>query len=268
MLDDDFTLIDDDSLEISVESDLFGDLPELSEAEAEAKRILHQDKEFLEHIANLKAENIKIERELQTLEDELTVNNTQFVKSTKYSGEEMFPRQRILDIFKSLHVMCKFRPCVLKPGFGNYQFDFGVYRKQDDLAFLIEYEGPRHYDVELSSPMDIVYGYMANVKKTQAIAQAGLPVLHINKFHLPVLPDIFRVWVWQFIDNLKIRNKYISMIMMYDKYGWTFSHYISDNNNDNVRKFFDIRHSFIDTYGEINYFNWNKFFKYFNSHKS
>ena len=76
----------------------------------------------------------------------------------KFSGEVLFPRIAILKLCKELHVRCMAHPVIAEPGYGRIQFDFGVYKSRKELAFLIEYDGPAHYDVDITDRFMISYG--------------------------------------------------------------------------------------------------------------
>lgn len=179
----------------------------------------------------------------------------------KFSGEVLFPRIAILKLCKELHVRCMAHPVIAEPGYGRIQFDFGVYKSRKELAFLIEYDGPAHYDVDITDRFMISYGLLASTKKAKVLSLVNIPILYVNPLSMRIFPDILRAWIWQFIDDYKIKNKYISMVLMYDKYGWTFEHDFRGYENERVKLFLGLRNEFIEKNGKIDSQNWYDFYK-------
>lgn len=213
----------------------------------------------------------ELEEHLDTIRQDIISFNEKRVNNENYCGDELFPKKKIIDILKSFHVRYQISCCLPISGTGNYKYDFIVFRNDKSVAFLIEYDGPSHYDVNaVRVPCNGQLGYLdlycnvsTGVKKAGVAANHNIPVLYLTMLHRDIMRDILMAWVFYYVDNLIVFNKLIAAILMHDKYGWDFDFNADkcSGYSDKVDEFLRIRNDFIKSFGPINYWNWDKFFK-------
>lgn len=117
-------------------------------------------------------------------------------------------------------------------GLRNKKYDFAV-MNGDDIVFLIEFDGPCHYDPKFYTESGnreeraichVTRRMISDAEKDKLAFSKGIPILRIYYPQLKTLRELILSYVWVFIDGNRESAKEISMVNMFDKYGWTFDY--------------------------------------------
>ena len=163
------------------------------------------------------------------------------------------PELRIASILDELSIPYETDYRFDESGLRSSHFDVAVFSSTDGkLAFLIEYDGPTHYDEKMflflgnrpeRNKAHIVKANLADAEKAKIAWKKGIPMLRINKLYDDCLRDLIIAWVWKFIDCSKEKTNEISMIQMLDKYGWDFEYVPQSEPPKKVKAFLESRNS-------------------------
>ena len=131
-------------------------------------------------------------------------------------------------------------------GYRSYPFDIAVFDNDGNLAFLIECDGESHYSPEYFKAMGnreernlmhVIKNQFAVVRKAQIVVEKNVPLLRIDALYENCIRYILMVWVWSLVDKCEEKNREISSVMMFDKYGWDFDYVPQFSPSEKVENF-------------------------------
>lgn len=162
------------------------------------------------------------------------------MKTTNKYGKEVYlpdikdtkPELMIEGILKELDVNYRKQFFFDIKGIRNKKFDFAVFN-DDGLAYLIEFDGPPHYSADFyiqsgnreeRARCHVARTMILAAEKDRIANERNAPLLRINYLQIEELRSLIKAYTWVFIDNAQESAKEISMVQMFDKYGWDFNY--------------------------------------------
>lgn len=142
------------------------------------------------------------------------------------------PEKEIASFLDEIGVAYKTQFFFDEKGLRSKKYDIAV-MNADEVAFLIEFDGPCHYDPnfyiesgnrEERAICHVVRRMIADAEKDKIALSKGVTVLRTSYLQLEVLKELILSYIWVFVDGDKESAKEISMVNMFDKYGWTFDY--------------------------------------------
>lgn len=119
-------------------------------------------------------------------------------------------------------------------GLRKHKYDFAVMKNDKTVGFLIECDGPSHYDEqyyrmcgtpENRTAIHVIRQQLSDAEKTKIAMKYNVPILRVTSLFEKCMRDVILTWIWTFIDETTISNKELSAIGMFEKYGWDFPYY-------------------------------------------
>ena len=151
------------------------------------------------------------------------------------------------------------------------KYDFAILKENGNVGFLLEYDGDSHYNPDFYKSMGnrevrnkahIVINQFASANKARIAVENQIPLLRIDKLYIDygTIRDTLVDWIWKFVDGFDVINQEISLVMMFDKYGWSFNYVQQSDASKPTLDFLKKRQDFININGNLNKENWEKFY--------
>jgi hypothetical protein len=118
-------------------------------------------------------------------------------------------------------------------GLRRSKYDAAVFRKDGQVAFLVEYDGAVHYDPAWFEKagvrpercrMHVAKQMLSDARKAEIAAKKRVPLLRINPLQDAEMRSLLISWVWSFVDGTSTKNTEINAVSMFDRYGWDFDY--------------------------------------------
>lgn len=160
------------------------------------------------------------------------------------------PEMVIASVLDEIGVEYKTQFYFDEKGLKNKKYDAAVFDNDGNLAFLIEFDGPCHYDPEFykdygnrpeRNKCHVIRAIIGDAEKTKIASDKGVPLLRITYLQMDILRDYILAYVWTFVDKNEETAKEIALVKMLDKYGWDFDYTLPSELGKKEEAFFKER---------------------------
>lgn len=122
-----------------------------------------------------------------------------------------------------------------KVGCKKFKYDLAIFSNETSElpCILLEYDGASHYDVGFwrdidkrpeRIPVELTKRQLSDLEKIKIAHEFGVPIIRINDEHRKVLYEFVVSLVSIFIDNIDLEHKEVTIMDMFEKYGWRWTY--------------------------------------------